>query len=587
MAPTEVLPGTWLAKLLSVMRRARGFCAVVQAEAADRAARAHQPEHAARLLQRALLSLDQPGLLPANWQVLALASQLALASRHPHLLPDLEAKANVQRARQIGETLGLPAAAATAPAAVVHALPAKPAAAGATSKAVLPEGAEPAAAMGLRIFEADEVTRVAFLDSGQMQERRSTPIRSPVLDMLAEFGAGRFSESASWQLVGRMGQQGSGFGQELAACALPEIIAMRLQHVQSSGLAPLALLLEHKQPGMHAMPWELLVPQLAPARPLSLNPAIKDFWRAPAMSGLRPRISWVQRVLKLLRHDKLAADGVLGPATAKALSAWQKAALLEPSGVINDATLSQLRGEWSAMQRKQGLPSPAVLLIKAARDIELSSQRGLSTGGADVAFVYAQHGVTVSVIDRPDPEQLRHTLGTRPWTAIHVAAPIAQSRSSRELSLQFAADYQSAHTTAFSASLLGRMLQGLPAQFAPPLVVLESPRPTSRDETIRQLLQRNAFAAQLFEYGQLQAVVAMGLAPPEVQHRYSEVLASGLVKCAEQLCPVADLVRQLRAADPERGPHGHVHDSVELLPSAGIALFARDPYIVPLPVKMS
>ena len=573
MAPTEVLPSTWLAKLLSVMRRARGFCAVVQAEAADRAARANQPEHAARLLQRALQTLDQPGLLPASWQVLALASQLALASRHPDLLPDLDAKANVQRARQIGETLGLPAAAPPAPAAVVH--------------AVLPEGAEPAAAMGLRIFEADEVTRVAYLDSGQMQERRSTPIRSPVRDMLAEFGAGRFSESASWQLVGRMGQQGSGFGQELAACALPEIIAMRLQHVQSSGLAPLALLLEHKQPGMHAMPWELLVPQLAPARPLSLNPAIKDFWRAPAMSGLRPRISWVQRVLTLLGHDKLAADGVLGPATAKALRAWQKAALLEPSGVINDATLWQLRGEWSAAQRKQGLPSTAVLLIKAARDIELSSQRGLSTGGADVASVYAQHGVTVSVIDRPDPEQLRHTLGTRPWTAIHVATPIAQSRSSRELSLQFAADYQSAHTTAFSASLLGRMLQGLPAQFAPPLVVLESPRPTSRDETIRQLLQRNAFAAQLFEYGQLHAVVAMGLAPPEVQHRYSEVLASGLVTCAEQHHPVADLVRQLRAADPERGPHGPVHDGVELLPSAGIALFARDPYIVPLPAKMS
>ena len=96
-------------------------------------------------------------------------------------------------------------------------------------------------------------------------------------------------------------------------------------------------------------------------------------------------------------------------------------------------------------------------------------------------------------------------------------------------------------------------------------------------------MQRNAFAAHVFEYGKLPAVVAMGLAPPKVQHLYSLALVQALFEC---LAP-AELVRRLRQADPERGAAGSERDLVELLPSAGIALFARDALTMPLTTEMS
>ena len=602
LAPTEVLPANWLTRLLITQKRWRGFCAVVRAEAADRAARAGESEAAAKLLKHALREIEQPGMLPASWQVLALASQLALASRQPKLFAELDVKANVQRAQHIGETLGMPAALMPGGAPVApHSAPQVVAATGlaaggATAKAagaaaaVGAESLEPAAAIGLRMFDADSVTRVAYLHSGQMQERRNTPLHAPFTDMLAEFGAGRFSEAASWELVSRLGAMGDRFGCELAACALPEMVQERLQHVHRSGAAPVELLIEHRQPGMHAMPWELMVPALlpaqAPVRSLTLNAAVQRFWRAPAMSGLQPRIAWVQTALGLLGRGKLVADGRLGPATAQLLRSWQQSAGVEVSGVADDASVAALQRQLTSSLIVPSASPPrsgAVLLIKPMHATEQRTQRGLSTGGADLEYFYRHEGAQLEVLDQPDLERLRQLLARQAWTAIHIATPIAQSRSSRELSLQFAADAQSAHTTVFGASVLARLMQGLPAKFAPPLLVIESPRPTSRDETIRQLLQRNAFAAHVFEYGKLPAVVAMGLAPPKVQHRYSGALVQTLF---EGLAP-AELVQRLRQADPERGTAGSERDLVELLPSAGIALFARDALTMPLTTEMS
>ena len=593
LAPTEVLPANWLTRLLITQKRWRGFCAVVRAEAADRAARAGEAEAAAKLLKHALRELDQPGMLPASWQALALASQLALASRQPKLFADLDVKANVQRARHIGETLGMPGALmpASAPVApqVVAAGLATAKATGAAA-AVGAESLEPAAAMGLRIFDADSVTRVAYLHSGQMHERRNTPLQAPICAMLAEFGAGRFSEAASWELVSRLGAMGFGFGRELAACALPEMVQERLRHVYSSGLPPLELLIEHRQPGMHAMPWELMLPTLlpmqSPVRALTLHGAVQRVWRAPALSGLQPRIAWVQTALGLLGQGKLVVDGQLGAATAQALRAWQQSAGVEVSGVADDASVAALQTQLTAKRSVPSASPPrsgAVLLIKPMHAAEQRTQRGLSTGGADLEYLYRGEGAQLEVLDQPDLERLRGLLARQAWTAIHIATPIAQSRSSRELSLQFAADAHSAHTTVLGASVVARLMEGLPTKFAPPLLVIESPRPTSRDETIRQLLQRNAFAAHVFEYGKLPAVVAMGLAPPQMQHRYSSTLVQNLF---EGLTP-AELVQRLRQADPERGAAGSERDLVELLPSAGIALFARDALTMPLMTEMS
>jgi hypothetical protein len=63
-----------------------------------------------------------------------------------------------------------------------------------------------------------------------------------------------------------------------------------------------------------------------------------------------------------------------------------------------------------------------------------------------------------------------------------------------------------------------------------PLVILDSPRPASLAEAVRQLVRRNALAAELYGYGVARAVLATGLARPADQERLYKTLAKGLAE---------------------------------------------------------
>lgn len=580
----QLLPAGWLAALAKALSGAPMLLAVIQQEAAERAARAGDERRALELLLQAQPALDAGSGLRSRWHV----RQYELKLR---LLADLT-EPPLQMTRQIDELqrqLGWPGNPTPVPVPVSpQPSPSPPAGAVAVSQVV------PTAITGLRVYQPDQVQPVAYRHDGSIDDKPRLVLEPRFAALLGSMAAGRISDGAAPEIVAMLGQRGLQFGRLLANAVLPTRLLERLSVVLAGQLPPQEIVVEHRQSGMHAMPWELMVPaprqylQLHPEsssfgaddRPITLHATVQRFWRAPAHFTLRPRIAWVQRALAVLGQGAPSADGQLGPATAQLLRRWQRASGLPESGWADETTLAELARQIRPLVASR--PAPSVLLITPTRATNIASQRGADASGTSLEWTYRQHGLTVQTLDEPDAEHLMH-LQQAPQTrfeVVHIAAPIAQSRSSRELSLQFAATHNLSYTTAFSPSLLGRLLRDSP------LVIVETPRSTSRDETIRQLLLRNAFAAQLFEHGELATVIATGLASPAAQQALSGTLAAAL---AERVPPdeLVQRLRQAAAVDPADPASVAGDDLVELIPSAGIALFARDPLIVHLPAPDS
>jgi len=561
--PQAVLPSGWLSRLVSSVRRFPGLLAAVYLEAAERAERAGDAAHSAKLAGRSLKALgpnDGPPCVLHARQA-ALRARLLAAEQTEEEIAERRLQVNAMR-----QHLGWPPLVENAENAKDARATAPDAASSTDPGRTLPERIA-TVATGLRIHLAERAVRVDHLADGLQEERGSMPLPGRLAEVLGAMGDQRIVDAAAPALASLLVPRDAGFGLTLATAVLPEMLIERLWAAQRGTLAPLEWMVEHRRNGMHAMPWELLVPGLpagvpsesAPARPLTLHPGMGCFWRAPAGFQLRQRVVWAQQALGL------RADGRLGPATAAALSRFQREHGLSPSGGLDAATAQAL-----ARLATPGAPPRRVLLITPSRQVTVVTQRGAAATGTDLREIYAGHDLEVVLLETPSVDELQQML-RKPFDAVHLAAPVAQSRSSRELSLQFSAGYDSAHTTAFTPSLLCRLLKGTP------LVVVDAPRPGSRDETVRQLLLRNAFAAHLFDQGELPAVVACGLGSPWAQHKQAQALARGM---AEAL-PLVERVSGLREQGLD-APAGT--DLLELSASAGIALFARDPYIPALPV---
>ena len=159
-----------------------------------------------------------------------------------------------------------------------------------------------------------------------------------------------------------------------------------------------------------------------------------------------------------------------------------------------------------------------------------------------------------------------------PVDAVHIAAPVTQSRSTGNLSLEFAASHDESHATALSPGVLAEMLAAVP------LVILDVPRSASEAETVAQLLLRNAFASQMFEIGGLANVLAIGFAQHWEQRPIYDALAQGL----RDRRPPAELASMLRYLERYR-PAVAALRLTEFYATAGLALFSRDPFLTELP----
>lgn len=562
LAPSEVLPGDWLTRLVSAQRRMRPYCGALLTEAASRAVRAQDWRGAARSVAHALPILDEPGSLAARWHVRLLSLAAMISSRDASLLPALKQAELRERATKVANDLGLPASRP-----MMRDEVAVPPIATAVAQTPLttPDGGS-----GVIVLSVDPKACALFVDDagvGKAQPRGAPRPLAPLWlgHLLHELGGGRLNGEAMWDAANRIGWGSASFGRMLAQDLLPQPI---FNDVLETLRNPLGLVILHPTPSMHAVPWELLELPMRTGGPLSLQRGLGTVWRGSREDGTRERTRRVQRQLGI------AADGRFGPATRAALQAWQSRQGIAETGLLDAATLARLANLGTPTQAP-----PAVLLIRPGQDVEQSNQRGSSTGGADLEWIYREHGFETSCLTEPNREALQALLRERPWSVVHIATPIAQSRSSGEITLQFAASHETARTTVFSASLLARVLQSVKYAGAgvPPLIIVDTPRPTDRNETARQLLLRNAFAAMLFEHGELPVVVAMGLAVPEQQGLYTNALA----RAAMRPTTPAALVQTLRDVGLDStGVGAPDRDPLDLLPSAGIALFAQDPLTI-------
>ncbi len=557
IAAGSVLPGGWFSQLVKAVRHAKPLLGAVYLEAAERAERGADARQALSLVARSIKAWSPDKSPPSVWHLRRLELQARLAGASG---PGASA---AQRIEELRSQLGW---AALATPQRQPDLPAPAAAAAASAHGTVPRPV-PTAATSLRIFASDGVLRVDHLENGSAEERYSQKVDPRFAEILWAMGSHRLADAAMPAVLAMLGQRGLHFGRLLASAVLPQTLLERLWAAQRGVLLPQEVMVEHKSGAMHAMPWELMVPNLPPDLPqwhdddlpISLHPAVGCFWRAPPSFTLQARVGWVQKALGLL------IDRRYGPATAAAVAEFQRANGLRPTGGLDAATVAALGARPRARAAAQGPARPRVLLITPGREANIESQRGADASGTSLEWTYLEHGLDVQTLHAPDIDALRSLLA-QPFGVVHIAAPIAQSRSSRELSLQFAATHAAGRTTALSPGLLARLLHGSP------LVVLETPRPGSRDETVRQLLLRNSFAAQLFEQGELATVVASGLAPPEAQQALSDTLAAALADWV----PPAELVRRLRTTAL---PAARSNDLVEMLGTAGIALFCRDPMV--------
>jgi hypothetical protein len=133
--------------------------------------------------------------------------------------------------------------------------------------------------------------------------------------------------------------------------------------------------------------------------------------------------------------------------------------------------------------------------------------------------------------------------------------------------------------------LMGRQLKQHRAR---PLLILDVLQPAGQTELFTQLFLRNAFAAQLYQSGAFESIIATGLTSPELQEEMSHALISGIGNF-EAVGEIVNRLRRMRDAGsythlppvgsnlgPLRDPSDKKYLS-NVVATAGIALFTQDP----------
>ncbi|MET0382703.1 MAG: peptidoglycan-binding domain-containing protein, partial [Burkholderiaceae bacterium] len=556
--PDELLPAGWFTRVVAGVRRSPHLIALIYLEAAERQAMlGRNPAKALTLLEHSskAWNADKGPHSFLHVRRLSLRARLQDAQAMP---PD-DAARLLRRIAELRERLGL------APEAITS-LPFEPA----TNSDAVPLHL-PTLAVGLRFIGPADVHGVDH--AANRNENAAPYLRDP--ESAFDQALGGFAHAPEARAYDLMVDAAFGRGREdfawaMAEAALPPALRARLAAAERGDAAPLELIVEHRHKRLQAIPWELMAPggPEAPesALPIALRPCVASFWRAPFAFSLKPRVAWAQRALNLLEGAGVNEDAHFGHRTMKALRRFQGSIGLSVTGVIDAPTIAALAQRLRASAAEP--PPRRALLIAPDRETTIVMQRGAEASGASLEWIYRSHGLRVETLHEPDIGSLRAML-REPADVVHIACPIAQSRSNGGLSLQFSASNQEAHATAFVPSLLARLLHGHP------LVVVDVPRSASAAETFMQLMLRNAFASQLFEHGELANLLAIGLARPAEQLGLCDTLVGGLGRRQ----PLLELVRGLRGLPALGSPA----DPTRWYATAGIALFSRDPCLAELP----
>jgi peptidoglycan hydrolase-like protein with peptidoglycan-binding domain len=565
LAPEDVLPPDWLSGFRATYARYPTLCGAALLDEATRQLGRASAVQARDLANESQKLLQHRGAVPSILDALLFRLQGNLARELGKAQEGSELEA---RAGQIFSELGHPAEAQTGESLLDARREAW------SGQLAGTDG------FGVRVDSPKQLTLLSW--SLERPDVGSTPrpLTPPLRDLLSNLGGHPLGGSASLPLIEMLSADWLPLGLLLAEAILPpslrSAVAARLSLGTAQEDEPLDLVLASANHLVHAVPWELTAVDETAPRPVVLEPRLHHMWRTKSNTLPQSRIAFAQRAMSTILERPLTADGRPGRATTKAVREAQRHLNIPATGRLDLPTWRAIRDHYRSFYVSAARQKGPVLLVQTEARFEIQAQRGHASLGTDLASLYVDHGFSVDVLDEPDPGQLLAMLGRKTYQVLHLAAPIAETRSSSELFLRLGAESTRLRSaTVFSTSLLAKQLRA--ARPAAPLVIVDVPRPASVTESLRQLVLRNVFAAQLFAFASLPVVLATGLGEPDEQWMLSERLVLGL---AERLEP-GDLAQVLRRTEVLPGGLPPVPSLDAVLATACVALFARDPELHP------
>lgn len=285
-----------------------------------------------------------------------------------------------------------------------------------------------------------------------------------------------------------------------------------------------------------ALPWEWLYP------PGSVH-------RARVTSALiaRETALWIQSSLVRL-GQRVVVDGRWGPATATALATFAASQGL-PSGVSPDSIApAVLDGLRRHLNSQTSLPKAPILVVKPRSGFEDVAQVSLeSRGGFAIERIYADraYGRRVETMESPRWEKLQAVIEkTRP-AVVHIICAVTEQRRVPYLS------FERGRQDAFNLVTARHLCDMVRARNRPgPFVVLDIARPSSEWETMRCLLLRNHFAAELIGVEGVSGVLGTGLAQSWDVERQADIVTGHVAQGSSQQ-ELAAAMQQLLVQDAD------------------------------------
>jgi hypothetical protein len=411
-----------------------------------------------------------------------------------------------------------------------------------------------------RTLTADNDVRATIhLREGEMvvetewQRRRQSmvadPGERPLVAALLRSPAVESGVATDAEIVSRLLDDPAAVGGELASlllAAMPDGLAPTGGHLVDLGLRA-------KQAPVRALPWELAAHDLERA-------GLRLFRRAPRTRGEPGDVRALQYALTRIGHGELAVDGIPGPRTRSALEDAQRDLGMPVTGEADAVTVQRVHAAVT------GRRAPRVAIVRPTRRAEELTFRGSRQGGVSLELFYERAGFRPDVLDGPTPEELEAELGRRPAAIVHMTVGLVDHHGTAALDLLAAPRTKGRPSAAvrLTATTLGWLI---PRELPAPLVIVDVPAPPGKHEGVKQLLLRNAFAAEAMAVGTVRALLATGLARYGRQHRLYETLVGGLAAG----CDVGELAAAVRRLA------GETDALDDALAFCATALFARTP----------
>jgi hypothetical protein len=196
--------------------------------------------------------------------------------------------------------------------------------------------------------------------------------------------------------------------------------------------------------------------------------------------------------------------------------------------------------------------------------------RGSASTGVHLERLYKRHGFDVVLAQDPDPAMLASSIldAGRPPAIVHLAGSVRET--SGGIGFTFLAGDWNPQAWDLSVTALHQVLDPVKHGRLRPIVVLDVDRPAGITDAIVRLLQRNAFAAELFALGGYAAVLATGFARGDAVTFYDQL--TGTLGANRSIGAATSAIRRM---NPQWVDLGRV------LPAAGLALFTHLPWLRP------